>query len=418
MWPGLSIAGALLSLLPLAGFLSAPLFFLMWTFYLSLMSVGRDFLGFQWDALLLEAGFLAIFLAPPAVIPQRRWRIPPPKLILWLEWWLVFRLMLSSGLAKLLSGDPTWANLTALNYHYETQPLPNPISWYMHQLPERFQKSSVGLTFVLELALPFFIFLSLPLRRIACFGLVVLQLCIMSTGNYAFFNWLTIALCVPLLDERIWAKLGISKGNSSDPPVRKWPGWITLPVSILLFSISSVVFTGTLGLPISWPSVVDRLAAWTAPFCVANRYGLFAVMTTERPEIVLEGSDDGESWKEYEFRYKPGDLSRCPPFVAPHQPRLDWQMWFAALGSYTENPWYGSLSKRLLEGRREVLDLLQNNPFPEKPPRFIRGVLYQYHFTNRRQRQATGNWWRREIKGLYSPVMSLRPETNSFESSP
>jgi hypothetical protein len=178
------------------------------------------------------------------------------------------------------------------------------------------------------------------------------------------------------------------------------------------------VFTGTLGLPISWPSVVDRLAAWTAPFCVANRYGLFAVMTTERPEIVLEGSDDGESWKEYEFRYKPGDLSRCPPFVAPHQPRLDWQMWFAALGSYTENSWYGSLSKRLLEGRREVLDLLQNNPFPEKPPRFIRGVLYQYHFTNRQQRQATGNWWRREIKGLYSPVMSLHPETNSFESSP
>lgn len=422
-WQGLCIGGALLAVIPLAGFLSAPAFFLMWVFYLSLLTVGRDFLAFQWDALLLEIGFLALFLAPPQLFPRRSAVASPPAPILLLFWWLLFRLMLSSGAVKLLSGDPTWRGLTALNFHYETQPLPNALSWFIHQSPAWFQKASVAVMFALELMLPFLIFAPRRLRWLACSGLVLLQLFIIVTGNYAFFNLLAIALCVLLLDENAWQKLrlrrllpvppcqGGTTTGSGRTTVQGWPAWIVLPFALLMFFLTTITFTDGLGWRLPWPSPIERLAAWAAPFCVANRYGLFAVMTTERPEIILEGSENGEEWQAYEFKYKPGDLRRRPPFVAPHQPRLDWQMWFAALGHYQQNPWFGSLCKRLLEGRAEVLALLSRNPFPRKPPRFVRGVLYDYRFTDSAARRATGNWWRREMKGLYSPVMSLPAES-------
>lgn len=410
-WQSLCVAGALLALLGLAGRLSWAIFLLLWVFYLSLVTVGRDFLAFQWDALLLEAGFLAIFLARPELLPKRAAGASPTLPVLFLLWWLLFRLMFSSGAVKLLSGDAAWRDFTALNYHYETQPLPNAVSWFMHQLPDRVQKSCVAGMFVSELVLPFLIFAPRRLRRLACAGLVGLQLSIMATGNYAFFNFLTIALCALRVDDTDWEKLGHRAKDRYGLPVhaggRKWPVWLLLPLTLVMGIVTTAVFTDGLGLRLPWPGPVEQMSRWMAPFCVANRYGLFAVMTTERPEIILEGSQDGEQWQAYEFKYKPGELSRRPPFVAPHQPRLDWQMWFAALGHYQQNPWFGSLCNRLLQGEPAVLALLARNPFPEKPPRFVRGVLYNYRFTDSATKRATGHWWRRELKGLYSPVMSL-----------
>ncbi|HEX2524067.1 MAG TPA: lipase maturation factor family protein [Terriglobia bacterium] len=418
-WQFLCAGGALMALVPLAGVLSAPLFLLMWMFYLSLVTVARDFLAFQWDGLLLETGFLAVFLAYPRLFPKRSDTAAPAAPVLLLLWWLLFRLIFSSGMVKLLSGDPTWRSFTALNFHYETQPLPNAVSWFMHQLPAGFQKVSVAGMFVLELGLPFFIFAPRRLRWVACAGLVWLQLFLLVTGNYAFFNLLTIALCVLLLDEGAWRKLRLVRAFSPAPcqagtlegcepsPGSNWPVWIILPLAVAMLLVTSNVFTEGLGWQIPWPSPVARLTSWAAPFCIANRYGLFAVMTTERPEIVLEGSQDGEHWESYEFKYKPGQLTHRPPFVAPHQPRLDWQMWFAALGPYQQNVWFTSLCNRLLQGSPEVLALLDRNPFPEAAPKFVRGVFYDYHFTDSAARRATRQWWRRELKGQYSPVMTL-----------
>jgi hypothetical protein len=418
-WQLLCAGGALMALVPLAGLLSAPLFLLMWMFYLSLVTVGRDFLAFQWDGLLLEAGFLAVFLAHPRLFPKRSHTAAPAAALLLLLWWLLFRLIFSSGMVKLLSGDPTWRSFTALNFHYETQPLPNAVSWFMHQLPTWFQKVSVAGMFALELALPFFIFGPGRLRWVACAGSVWFQLFLLVTGNYAFFNLLTIALCVLLLDEGAWRKLrllrvlpislsqeGTLAGGEASRG-RNWPRWIILPLALVMLLVTSNVFTDGFGWRLPWPSPVARLTSWVAPFCIANRYGLFAVMTTERPEIVLEGSQDREHWQAYEFKFKPGDLARRPPFVAPHQPRLDWQMWFAALGHYQQDVWFTSLCNRLLQGSPEVLALLQTNPFPEAAPRFVRGLLYDYRFTDSATRRETGHWWRRELKGLYSPVMTL-----------
>jgi len=413
-WQGVCICGALLGLLGLAGLGSAATYFLMWAFYLSLVIAGRDFMGFQWDALLLEAGFLAIFLSSLRLLPKLGLCPSPSGICLWLGRWLLFRLMFSSGVVKLVSGDPTWLDLSALNYHYETQPLPNALSWFMHQLPRSFQRSSVAAMFVVELLLPFFVFGPRRLRLVAWVGFVMLQVLILITGNYAFFNLLTLALCVLLLDDSILSWLDFSRATRNRGEVvggNRWPAWILAPVAVALSLSSMVALTDTLRWQVNWPSPVARVVQWLGPFNITNRYGLFAVMTTERPEIVLEGSLDGEHWQAYEFAYKPGDLARRPPFVAPHQPRLDWQMWFAALGQYQDNPWFGSLCKRLLQGKPEVLQLLAGNPFPDKPPRYVRGVLYDYHFTDFTKKRSSGRWWRREPRGLYSPVMSL-PENS------
>lgn len=409
-WHGLCAFGALLGILGLAGLGSAASLALMWLFYLSLVTVGRDFLAFQWDALLLETGFLAIFLAAPRLMPKRGACAAPSWVGLLLCRWLTFRLMFSSGAVKLLSSDPTWRDLSALNYHYETQPLPNAISWFMHQLPASFQRGSVAAMFAVELLLPFLVFGPRRLRLAACCGFVAIQFLILASGNYAFFNLLTLALCVPLLDDSILEKLRVSrliKSQTGDIKSRRWPAWILIPTVVVLGLASMVALTDTLRWRINWPSPVARVAEWLGPFCIANRYGLFAVMTTERPEIVLEGSLDGEHWQAYEFKYKPGDLARRPPFVAPHQPRLDWQMWFASLGHYQENPWYGSLCRHLLRGTPAVLALLAGNPFPEKPPKYVRGLLFDYRFSNWETRKTTGRWWEREFKAPYSPVMSL-----------
>jgi hypothetical protein len=399
----LCAGGALASLLLLLGLAPTLTLVIAWVFYLSLSSVSQIFLGYQWDALLLETGLLAIFLSPPAwklrFAPSR----PPSETSRRLLLWLLFRLMFSSGAVKLGSGDPTWRSLTALRYHYETQPLPTWIGWDFHQFPPWFQTVSCVSLFFVELVVPFLVFLPRRGKHVAFGLLVTLQVLIALTGNYAFFNLLAIALCVLLIDDAAWRRAA----TPVSPESRRWPGALLIPFAVVIILVSSVQLALTVRRsPQGIPRPALALARWVEPLQSVNRYGLFAVMTTRRPEIVVEGSDDGKTWKAYEFRWKAGDLLRRPAFVAPHQPRVDWQMWFAALESCEENPWFVNFLARLLQGEPAVLRLVETNPFPVRPPRYLRSTLYDYHFTDRETRRKTGAWWRREPLGLYCPVVS------------
>jgi hypothetical protein len=407
-------AGVLLSLLLIAGVAPVLDLVLLWAIYLSLSMVCREFLGFQWDILLLETGFLAIFFAPRQWLPGFSRETPPPLTLLWLFRWLLFRLMFMSGAVKLVSADATWRNLTALTVHYETQPLPTWIGWYAHQLPAWFHKTSCGIMFVIELAAPFLIFFGRRARQIACAAFAVLMLLISLTGNYCFFNLLTVALCVLLLDDKFLSRLFSRRIFARSPrtalptkfrPVRV-AGVGGFAAIILLVSVVETAARLFRAQNLPWP--LPEISQFFSPLRTVNSYGLFAVMTTTRPEIVVEGSNDGVAWLAYEFRWKPGDLKRSPAFVAPHQPRLDWQMWFAALGDYRSNPWFANFLVRLLRGSPDVLALLGKDPFPGHPPRYIRAMLYEYHFTDFAKRSATGEWWRRESKGLYCPEITLR----------
>ena len=405
--------GAVLSLFLLSGVAPAPVLVLLWAFYLSLFNVCRIFLGYQWDILLLETVFLAVFIAPFELLPGFPPATAPSPVILWLLWWLLFRLMFSSGFVKLRSGDRAWRNRTALKYHYQTQPLPTWTAWYMHQLPAGFHTVSVLVLFSVELVMPAFVFAPPPLSYLAGAAFITLMLLIMGTGNYCFFNLLGIALSILLFDDAVWLRLfrRLLPGFESVPAapiVRGWPAAITVPVAVVI-GLLSLEVVGRLGRFTSrWPKPLEQLMGWLEPFRLVNGYGLFAVMTTERPEIIIEGSHDGVTWRAYEFKWKPGEVTRRPRFVAPHQPRLDWQMWFAALSFYHGSPWFGQFLLRLLENSPDVLALLSKNPFADNPPRFIRAVLYDYRFTDFAARRATGAWWRRERRGLYSPVLSSR----------
>jgi hypothetical protein len=415
----LCAAGTGLSLVALLLPLSALLWLLLWALYLSLAVVCREFLGFQWDILLLETGFLAIFLAPARMVPGASKAFQPSRIAVWLLWWLLFRLLFASGVVKLTWGDPTWWDLSALEHHYETQCIPPWTAWYVHKLPSVLHRASTGAMFFVEIAVSCFFFAPPRLRRIAALIQILLQLGIIATGNYCFFNWLTIALSLLLIDDRGWpawvrarmlpeppAEEGAGAVTRPRPP-RRWPRWALVPAAAILAAASLLTFAGGLVRGgIDWPRAVAWPLATLAPLRLVNSYGLFRVMTTERPEIVIEGSRDGKEWKAYEFRYKPGDLARRPPFVAPHQPRLDWQMWFAALGEARQNPWFLALCARLLEGSPPVLGLLEENPFPGGPPRYLRATLYRYYFTSFEERRITGNWWKREQVRAYLPVVS------------
>jgi predicted DCC family thiol-disulfide oxidoreductase YuxK len=403
-------AGVVLAILLIFGIAPVPCLALLWIFYLSLTIVGRNFLGYQWDNLLLETGFLAIFFAPLQFLPRISREAPPSKIILWLLRILLFKLLFSSGCVKLLSDDPNWRNLTALTFHYETQPLPTWIAWYANQLPLAFQKFSCAFMFVIEIGAPFLIFAP---RRIRFFGggaIAFFQILIFLTGSYTFFNLLTIALCLLLLDDFALQKIMqlFSLHYQNFAPRRfRWPHAVTIPLAILILSISFLQIVTMFGVQSNLFYPIAVADAWLSPFRTVNDYGLFAVMTTERREIIVEGSNDGVNWRAYEFKYKPGDVQRAPTFVAPHQPRLDWQMWFAALGNFQQNPWFENFCVRLLQGSPEVLALLEKNPFPEKPPLFIRAEFYDYHFTNFNERRKTGAWWKRELIGEYLSPISL-----------
>jgi hypothetical protein len=419
--------GVGLYLLFLAGVAPALTAFLLWLFYLSLTVAAQDFLGFQWDNLLLESGFLLIFLFPQPLGIHLKPSVRPSIVVIWLLRWLLFKLMLESGLVKLLSGDVHWRHLTALTYHYWTQPLPHVISWYANQFPFWFQKFSCAVLFIIELVFPFFIFCGRWGRLIAFLGMVGLQLLIVLTGNYCFFNWLAIGLCLTLLeDEQSFKRLRATASVRHEDlrPLRlaslaQGPrngtvlqGGIFYKILVGLMAV--IVLTVNLGLVghsflrVPLPKPVEKLIVAVSPARSVNNYGLFAVMTTQRYEIVLEGSNDGIHWLPYEFPFKPGDIYRACRWTGLHQPRLDWQMWFAALGTWRENQWVIALMERLLLGEPSVVRLLASNPFGDHPPRYIQAAFWEYHFTDLKTKAANGAWWYREIKGLYCPTVSLR----------
>jgi hypothetical protein len=397
-------AGAALSLALLAGLAPVATLTLLWALYLSLIGVGQEFLGYQWDALLLETGLLAIFLAPRG--PRPGVAGEPPWAVLWLLRWLLFRLMFGSGLVKLTSGDPTWRSLSALDYHYWTQPLPTWLGWYAHQLPGWFQQASVAAMFGVELLVPLLVFAGRKARVAAFLPLTALQLLIAATGNYAFFNLLTLTLGLTLLhDEALPARLRALAGEAAAPTAvrRIRPQDVALAAVVLPLSLMQLVAATRVQVP--WPEPLVALYRAAAPFESVNGYGLFAVMTTSRREIVVEGSRDGESWTPYEFRHKPGDPRQAPGFVAPHQPRLDWQMWFAALAPCESSPWLTRFLHRLVDGSPAVVGLLASDPFPGEPPRLVRAALYDYRFTDLATRRREGAYWRREWLGLFCPVV-------------
>ena len=405
---GLCWLGALSALMVVTGVFSGPALFVCYLLYLSLVTVGQDFMSFQWDWLLLETGFIGLFLTSwrslqaPVGRTTRASTLSP-----WLLWALrliIFKLMFMSGMAKLTSGDANWANLTALNYHYLTQPLPTPLGWFAGHLPGWFQKLSVAAMFYIELLVPFFIFCGRRLRLAAAAQITALLVLIALTGNYTYFDILSIILCVPLLDDHVtsfllprWLKERALPESVEDPGKSKLLGLKFIAALLIVLTASKVTGVN-----------VPFLTNLTAPFGISNGYGLFAVMTTVRNEIIIEGSKDGKNWLEYELPYKPGDVRRAPPIVAPLQPRLDWQLWFASLTDYREEPWFGHLMLRLLTGSRDVLHLFSKNPFDNvAPPKYVRASLYRYEFTSLDTLLKTGVWWRRSYVGPYFPAASL-----------
>jgi predicted DCC family thiol-disulfide oxidoreductase YuxK len=393
-------AGTALSLLLISNVLPRISLFLLYALYLSLYHAGQIFMGFQWDALLLEAGFLGLLLSIAT------------KPGIWLLRWLLFRLMFLSGSVKLLSGDPTWANRSALSYYFQTEPLPTPLAWYAHHLPQGVLAASTAATLLIELGLPFLIFFPRRLRFVAAFGFLWLEALILLTGNYAFFNLLTMALCLVLFDD---AALRKALPQRMTRVVQRHLRYIE-PRKMVSLTVGAcaglIVFVGLIQLHAEFGGQISAPAGWIndelESLGIVNTYGLFAVMTTTRPEIIVEGSNDGVRWREYAFKYKPGDVMRRPLWNFPFQPRLDWQMWFAALGTASENPWFTSFLQRLLENSSQVTALLGSNPFPDTPPLYVRALLYDYRYTNREEKKATGAWWVRQPEGIYYPAIALR----------
>ena len=398
---GMCVAGVALAALLLAGLAPALTLAGLWLCYLSLVSMGQDFMSFQWDVLLLEAGFIAIFLAPWSWRSRPSSDPAPPRPARWLARWLIFRLMFSSALAKFTSGDINWRQLTALTFHYETQCLPPWTAWYAHHLPLAFQKFSCASMFAIEGLVPFLFFAPRRLRLAGAFITIGFQLLIVLTGNYGFFNWLTIAMCVPLLDDGVFRRAPVVAAPASAP------AWIVRPVAVTLIALSLVPLGDRLGLPRPLLGPLPAVKSWLSPFELVNQYGLFTVMTTSRMEISIEVSDDLEHWREYPFRWKPGSVNARPSFVAPYHPRLDWQMWFAALSPFGNDRWYLAFCRALLHGSPSVRALMGRDPHPGAPPRFVRSIAYDYHFSDDATRRATGAWWTRRELGPYGPALAL-----------
>jgi predicted DCC family thiol-disulfide oxidoreductase YuxK len=400
-------AGAVISVLLIARLAPVLSLAALFVLYLSLTIAGQTFLSFQWDILLLETGFLAIFFAPWGWRMRADGVAPVSRVGLFLLKLLLFKLMVMSGVVKLTSGDNSWWDLTALDYHYWTQPLPTALGWWADQHAEWFKKLSVGLCLVVEIVPPFFIWGPRRLRQVAAGLLIALQIGIAATGNYCFFNLLTIALCLLLFDDAAFHRPGTaSRDGGIRGPRSAWALPATI-VLVLTLPINAMLIFSAFKPEAPWPRPIAAIAGYLESFRVVNGYGLFRVMTKSRPEIVIEGSADGIEWRPYEFRWKPGALDKPPGWVAPHQPRLDWQMWFAALGSYRQNPWFVSLLERLLHNTPEVTRLLARNPFPDAPPAYVRAKLFEYRFTTAEEHRATGAWWKREERGQYLPAVSL-----------
>ena len=392
-----TVVGLVLALLVILDWWTRPALVGLFALYLSYVCAGQDFFSFQWDLLLLEAGFLAIFLTGGS------------RVVVWLYRWLVFRYLFLAGAVKVLSHDPTWRDGTALEYHFWTQPLPTPLAWYAAQLPPWLLAGATATTLAVELGSVFLIFLPRRPRALTACCVLLFQTLILITGNYNFFNLLTMLLCIFLLDDaalrRVLPRRIQARAQARSPAPGRAATALATAVALIVVPVGCDwiwrTFTRT---PLPVVGVLTRVVA---PLMIVNPYGLFAIMTTTRPEIVIEGSVDGHAWREYVFRYKPGPLARAPPWNIPHQPRLDWQMWFAALGGAEANSWFQNLLLRLLEGSPPVLALFDSNPFPDRPPQVVRATLYDYRFASPQVRAATGDWWLRRIDGLYFPETRL-----------
>jgi hypothetical protein len=411
----LCITGIALGTLAACGFLPRAALAGCWVLYLSLCSVGSPFLDFQWDTLLLEAGLLAVLFAPGGLRPFGRTEREPAGLARWLVYGLIFKLMVLSGAVKLLSGDESWLDGSALDFHYWTQPLPHGLSVVAAEAPAWFQHTSVFVMFVIEIGLPCLLLVPIwrrRLRQIVAAGVVFLMAAVFLTGNYGFFNLLTAVLCIPLLDDRAWRVLfRWSKKGAADARERpRWRAFLAAAIATPILLISATQLLVGFEWMSRSPAPIAALEARLRPLRSVNPYGLFRVMTRERPEIAIEGSHDGVTWEHYRFRYKPDELERAPVFAGLHMPRLDWQLWFVGLEWRRQgrSRWTVDLLERLLQGSPPVLGLLAENPFPGAPPRFVRATVAPYRFADADAR-TRGEWWARGESTLFLPVQE-RPE--------
>lgn len=413
--PALNLVCAAGTILAAAAFLRprcllGPIFLMLEILYLSLVNVGQIFMGYQWDALLLEAGFLAIFMAPWS--RHFRWPNLLSSSARWLLVWLLFRLMFSSALVKWVSGDPAWRDFSALNYHFWTQPLPNPGGWLAGQLPDSILRFLALGMFLIEGGAPWLLFGPRNVRLLGAGLIAFLQVMIALTGNYGFFNLLTLALCVLVVDDQVLtgsisrAFAGRMRANATIPnsQVPTAAGKLVITLCATSFFLISLVSIPMVPAPRFLVSAYEALAPWH----IANGYGLFAVMTKQRSEIIVEGSDDGTDWKPYVFRFKPGNLHSSPTFIPLLMPRLDWQMWFASLGSVNDNPWFGNFLLRLFQADKSVLALLANDPFHGIAPRYLRARREDYQFSTPGELSRDGVWWTSRPGGTYLGEVELR----------
>ncbi len=415
--------------------------------FLSFVSAAQDFSGYQSDGMLLEAGFIALFFSPPGFRAGLGAASPPSRASLFLLLWEWFRIYFESGVAKIIGGDPEWRNFTAMDEYYQNGPLPTWIGWYMQHLPHWFHASTVFATLALELVLVWLFIL--PRRwRIACFFIVTpWQIVVILTANYTFLNYLVLMLGFLLLDDRFllqflpprfrerWkgSLVATASSEASVPDrtlqasaeaaqpgqsqTRDWRGSFHRTFRIVKLSLSGImlgwIFYATtvesIWMFFALPLPTEPVEA-LEPFRIANRYGLFGIMTRGRYEIEFQGSEDGKTWVPYPFRYKPQDLNTPPGIYAPYQPRFDWNLWFASLGSWRDYPIVPNTEVRLLSNDKDVLALFAKNPFPQGAPREVRVVIWQYWFTTISEKRAQGVWWRRQFVGLYAPTLEREPD--------
>ncbi|BBX22703.1 membrane protein [Mycolicibacter terrae] len=396
-WLGAASAAALVAgageLVPLWAMMA--IWLLLWAMYLSIVNVGQTWYSFGWESILLESGMLVVFLGND--------RVAPPVLVMWLARWLLFRIEFGAGLIK-LRGDSCWRDLTCLYYHHETQPMPGPLSWFFHHLPKPLHRIEAAGNHIAQLVVPFGLFGPQPIAGVAAVIIIVTQLWLVASGNFAWLNWVTIVLAAGALDQSWFT--GLLPGLPA-PAMPGPPAWFTAVV--ITFAVLVVVLS-------YWPvrnlaSRNQRMNASFNPFHLVNTYGAFGTVGRSRREVVIEGTAEAELtertvWREYEFKGKPGALDRLPRQWAPYHLRLDWLMWFAALSPAYAQPWRDALLQRLLRNDRDTLRLLRHNPFPDDPPQFVRALLYDYRFTTAAELRRDRAWWHRSLVGVYLPPRS------------
>jgi hypothetical protein len=404
----LAVIGLVLSLLVMAGLENAIAMFALWALYLSYCHIGQIFWGYGWEILLLETGFLAVFLCPLRGARPLSDPLPAPPVVIWLLRWLLFRVMFGAGLIK-LRGDPCWRELTCLVHHYETQPVPGPASWLLHQAPVWFHQLGVAFNHLVELIAPFGLFGPKPIRQLAAGAMIVFQLVLIVSGNLSFLNWLTLVVCLSCLDDSVLARVLPARLRAAAERLDAQPRKSRAQIAAVAL-LASVVGVLSVGPVLNMLSPRQAMNQSFDPLHLVNTYGAFGSVGRVRREIVLQGTlepsaETAVDWREYELPCKPGDVRRRPCLITPYHHRLDWQMWFAAMSDPESEPWFVHLAYKLLTGEREVTRLLARNPFASRPPRFVRAELYEYRFT--RLGDGSSAYYQRTRLGSYLEPVSL-----------